>query len=51
MSDVFTYTLQSDIVLTVPIQADFGEIILSTIFLALLVVLILDFTFVLVHRQ
>jgi hypothetical protein len=51
MSQIITSTLESGQVLTVSIQADYGEIIISTIFLALLVVVVLDFTFQLVYKR
>jgi hypothetical protein len=51
MSEVITSSLDSGQILTISLQADFGEIIISTIFLAVVAIVVLDFTFGFVYRQ
>jgi len=49
MSEVITYTLQSGQILTMPLEATFGELLISGAFLGLLAVLVVDFVFELVY--
>ena len=50
MTEVYTHTLSSDFTLTVPVEATFGDIIITCLCLAIVTVLVVDFLFQVAYR-
>ena len=50
MTDVYTHTLTSSYTLAVPIEASFGDIIITCVCLAIVAIVVIDFLFQVVYR-